>query len=280
MAGLLPNNAALNGATIARSQLLLPYPQYTSISLSSLPIGQQWYHGWQSRILKRFSRGFTLQGTYVVSKAIEAVSLLNAQDFVLTDIHSTVLEHRLLQYDTPQKMTVLGTYEFPLGRGRRFGKTLHPFLNGFIGGWQANGNLTIQRGFISPFPNAAPVAARSAKLSGSQQTLYHWFDTSLWTDPSTGKVVPTLAPYTLQNFPTEFPDVRTQGLRNLDVSLFKDFPIHERAKLNFRAECYNITNTPWFTGIVTNVTSSTFGSLNLSSSNGSRRITMGLRLVW
>jgi hypothetical protein len=281
MAGLLPNNAALNGATIARQQLLLPYPQYTGINLTSIPIGKQWYHGWQSRVAKRFSSGFTLQGTYAISKAIEAVSLLNPQDFALTDINRSVLERRLLQYDTPQKLTLLGTYEFPLGRGRRFGTGMHPVLNAVTGGWQVNGNLTLQRGFIAPFPNAAPVTARSAELPTDQRSLYHWFDTSLWREPTTGQVVPTQAPFTLRTFPTEFPDVRTQGLRNVDISLFKNFQIYERVRLNFRAECYNISNTPWFTNLnTTSVTDPTFGSLALSSANGPRRITMGLRLLW
>ncbi|MCX6625638.1 MAG: hypothetical protein NTY38_32165, partial [Acidobacteria bacterium] len=255
MAGLLPNNAAKNGATITRGDLLLPYPQYTGVSLSSIPIGKQWYHGWQTRISRRFAQGYTLQGTYAFSKTLEAVSLLNDQDFNINAVSSAKLERRLLQYEAAQKVAILGTYELPIGRGRHFGKNVHPLLNAIAGGWQLNGNLTLQTGFPVAFPNAAAVAARSANLPSGQRTYEKWFDTSLWKDPATGKVVATQAPYTLRTFPTRFPDVRTQGLRNLDASLFKDFPIRERMKLNFRLEWYNISNTPWFTAVDTTVTS-------------------------
>jgi hypothetical protein len=95
-------------------------------------------------------------------------------------------------------------------------------LNALLGGWQLNGNLTLQSGFPVPFPNAAPVAARSAKVPGDQRTHERWYDTSLWRDPATGRTVPAQAPFTLRNFPTRFPDVRFASLRNLDLSRFKD----------------------------------------------------------
>ncbi|MFN0168929.1 MAG: carboxypeptidase regulatory-like domain-containing protein [Bryobacteraceae bacterium] len=274
MAGLLPLNAAKNGATITRQDLLTPYPQYAGVGLSSLPIGKQWYHSWQNRISKRFSRGYTLQATYVVSKTLEAVSLLNAQDFSLRDIGATGLERRLLQFDVPQKLTALGTYEIPVGRGKKLGTNMNGLWDALVGGWQLNGNLTLQSGFPAAFPNAAPLEARSAVLSGGQQSWTRWFDTSLFPRVSGP------APFTLQTFPTRSPDVRLHGLRNMDASLFKDFRIREGMKLNFRLEWYNITNTPWFPNVNTTVTSATFGYVTLSQSNTPKRANLGLRLVW
>jgi hypothetical protein len=275
MAGLLPNNAAKNGANITRQDLLLPYPQYTGVSLSSLPIGRQWYHSWQNRITKRFSKGYTLQATYAISKTLEAVSLLNAQSFSLSNVTGTALERRLLQYDVPQKLCVLGTYEIPVGRGKKIGTSMNSFLDAVVGGWQLNGNLTLESGFPAAFPNAAPLEARSANLAGSgQQTWTRWFDTSLFPK------VAGPAPYTLRTFPTMFPNVRLHALRNLDTSLFKDFRIREGMKLNFRLEWYNVTNTPWFPNVNSTVTSATFGYVTMSSSNTAKRANLGLRLSW
>jgi len=283
MAGLLPDNPAKNGRTIPRQDLLRPFPHFTGVGLSSLPIGGQDYHGWQNRISRRFSRGMTLQGAYTFSKTLEEVSFLNNEFFNLAAPLNSPLERRLMQFDVAHKVAVLATYEFPLGRGKPYGNSLHPVLNALVGGWQMNGDLTLQTGFPIQFPNAAPIAARTAVLPSDERTLLRWFDTSLWRDAATGRPVPAQAPFTLRDFPTRFPDVRFPGLKNLDLSLFKDFQIRERVKLNFRAECYNITNTPWFStldGNGANVTAATFGALSLSQNNAARRFTLGLRLIW
>jgi hypothetical protein len=280
MAGLVPNNSTKNGANIPRQELLLPYPHFAGIGLSSISIGQQSYHGWQNSLKKRFSQGYTLQAAYTVSKTIEAVSPLNAQDFNAGNPLASRLERRLLEWDAPEKLAVLATYELPVGRGKRWGKSMGALPNAIVGGWQLNGNWTRQSGFPAPFPNAAPNAARSAKLGPDARTRERWFDTSLWRD-SAGRPVPVQAPFTLRDFPTRFGDVRLPMLNNLDLSLFKDFAIGEKMRLNFRAEWYNITNTPWFPRLdTTSVTAGSFGSLNLSQTNTPKRAVLGLRLLW
>lgn len=126
-----------------------------------------------------------------------------------------------------------------------------------------------------------PVEARSAELSGNRRTRELWFDTSLWRDPATGRVVSAQAPFTLRSFPTRFPDVRFQALKNIDLTLFKDFRLTEALKLNVRAECYNATNTPWFPRLDTaSVTAANFGSLNLAQTNTVRRFILAVRLLW
>jgi hypothetical protein len=283
MAGLLPDNPAKNGATIPRQDLLLPFPQYTGLTLTSLPIGRQSYHSLQNTISRRFAHGMSFQAAYTIAKTLEAVSLLNPQDFNLANPLSTPLEQRLTQYDVPQKFAILSTYELPFGRGKRWGGSMHPILNGLAGGWQLNGNLTIQSGFPIDFPNAAPVAAGSAKLSKDKRNMNEWFDTSLWKDPATGRFVQAQAPFTLRNFPTRFPDVRFSDLKCLNMSVFKDFPIHERLRFNVRLEAYDVTNTPWFSTTSAanlNVTSPTFGQLSFSSNNASRSFALYGRLTW
>jgi hypothetical protein len=282
MANLLPDAPAKNAATIPRQDLLLPFPQYSGFTLTNISIGRQNYHSMQTTVSRRFSAGISFQAAYTISKSLEAVSFLNDQDFNLADPLSSKLEQRLVQYDVPQKLSVLATWELPFGRGKTYGKSMHPVLNGVVGGWQLNGNLTLQSGFPIDFPNAAPVAARSAKLAKDERNMFRWFDTSLWQD-STGKAIPAQQPFTLRNFPTRFPDVRFSDLKSLNFSAFKDFPIHERMRFNLRLESYNLTNTPWFsTNGASNlsVTSPTFGQLSLSSNAASRSFSLGGRLIW
>jgi hypothetical protein len=50
----------------------------------------------------------------------------------------------------------------------------------------------------------------------------------------------------LGNAPRHFSNLRSNGIRNLDLSLSKEISIREDMKLQIRAEMFNATNTPRF----------------------------------
>jgi Carboxypeptidase regulatory-like domain/TonB dependent receptor-like, beta-barrel len=278
LAGLLPNNAALNGATAQRSLLLTAFPQYSGVTVNNLPAGKNRYDAMQLSIRKRFSKGLSFQFNYMVSKNLEQLQALNPQDVRLDDLLHPGLEKRLSIFDVPQKLSILGTYELPVGRGRPLANHMHPVLNGFLGNWKAGWNLTYQRGFPIDFPNAAPLQARSAKLSPDERSLTRWFDTSLFPK------VAGPAPFTLRNFPTRFPDVRYMGVVNHDFSLLKDIRIvKERVKTQVRADFINSANHPYFTQLVgnpPNVTSANFGQIAPQQNNEPRTIYLEFRLTF
>ncbi len=278
MAGLLPNNAALNGATITRSSLLNAYPQYSSVSVANLPVGTNRYDAMQLSLKRRFSNGLSFQVNYMITKSLEELALLNSQDLNLSDLLHPALEKRLTIFDVPQKWSILGTYELPVGRGKSFLASAHPVVNGLLGNWSIGWNATMQSGFPLAFPNAAPLQARSAKLPASERTLERWFDTSLFP-----KVAGPPA-YTLRNFPTRFPDVRFMAFRNIDFSILKDIPIFkERIKTQVRADVTNAMNHPYFTALVAtppNVTAGTFGQLSPSQQNEQRIIYLEFKLTF
>lgn len=282
--GLIPDNAALNGSTIPRQQLLLPYPQYTGITLGSTPVGRQQYHGFQSKLTRRFSGGVSFLATYTFGKTLEQVNLLNAQDFVLSNIDATRLEKRSAdQIDLPQKFTVVYVWELPFGKGKPVGANWHKAAEFLAGGWQLNGNVTYQSGWAIPYPNAAQVAPGSAKLSGNEQTRERWFNTALWNNPATGRPVIPQEPFTLRTFPTLFGDVRVPGYQNWDISASKYFPIYEQVRAQFRFEMVNAFNKPWFTGLIgggNDVSNANFGRLNFVQGNLPRFIKLGLHLYW
>jgi hypothetical protein len=280
MAGLIPNNAALNGATITNSNFLVRYPQYSGLTVNNFPIGQQRYDSFQSKVTKRFAGGLTFLASYAISKTFEQVSLLNAQDLVLTDPGKTPLDKRLAdQIDLPQKFNITGVYELPFGKGKPFAANAGGIVNQFIGGWELNWNVTYMSGWAVNYPNANQVKPGSAKIDNP--TIGQWFNTSMWTDPATGRYVALPDPRTLRDFPTRFGDVRTPGYRNWDASVSKIFPIRERLRLQFRFEAVNALNRPWFSSLASvDVTNAQFGRLNPQQSNLPRFMKLGLVLQW
>jgi hypothetical protein len=284
LANLIPANAAKNGPTITRQELLLPYPHFAGISLGSVPIGRQNHHGFQSKVTKRFSHGLTFLASYAAIKTLEQVNMLNAQDFVLATPESTRLEKRSAQQiDLPQKFTIVGVWEVPVGRKKSFGANLPAALDLVVGGWQLNWDITYQSGWAVDYPNANQVRTGSAKLPSDRRSFSQWFDTSLWNDPNTGRRVPAQEPFTLRTFPTRFGDVRVPGYRNWDASVSKYFPLHEEIKLQFRFEMINAFNHPWFSNMASgalNVTNAAFGQLDPVQRNLPRFIKLALNLSW
>lgn len=280
MAGLIPNNASLNGATIQRQSLLSAFPQYSQVTLNNLPIGKIRYDAFVAKLTKRFSGGLTFIASYTLSKALEQVNLLNVQDLNLSNIEATKLEKRPgNQIDIPQKFNFGGVYELPVGRGRHFGGDMPRVLNQIIGGWEVNWNYSRYRGWALQYPNAAQVVPGSARLDNP--TVAKYFNTSLWIDPNTNKIVPAQPAFTLRNFPTLFSNVRLPGYNNLDASVSKFFPITERVRLQFRFEAVNAFNHPWYSNIQSvDVTNPGFGRLSPAQQNLPRFLKLGLNLQW
>ncbi len=281
MAGLIPNNAALNGATVQRQVLWRAYPHYAAVTLNNVPIGRNQYHGMAIKVTKRLSHGLSFLSSYNVGKNLQQTRALNSQDFVPARWKETPLVKESNQnIDAPQKWVIVGIYELPFGRGRPLGADVPGWLNQIIGGWQINYDVTYQSGWVSTYPNAPQVRPGSAKLEHPLRT--RWFDTSLWDDSATGRrvAVPNLT-YEFRTFPYLFSDVRRPGYQNWDASLSKNFPMTERVRLQFRFEMINMMNHPWFNDIASvDVTSPAFAQLSPRQANLPRFIKLVLHLHW
>lgn len=275
MRGLIPNNATLNGATIPRQRLLVPFPHFNNVNLRNVPIGSQNHHGMQLKLTKRFSQGVSFIANYGIGKTLEQVSFLSVQDFNLQSPENSLLENRsAANIDIPQRFVLTGVWEIPFGRGRAFGADVHRAVDFLIGGWSVNGNFTLSKGWAFDYPNANQGTPGSAAISNQLDTMMA-FDTSLWTTRQ------EIEPFTLRRFPTRFSDVRAPGYRNLDASLAKYFPITERVRAQFRFEMINATNTPWFSQVQSlDVQNANFGVLNPVQRNLPRFLKLGLVLNW
>ncbi len=110
-AGLVPNTS-LNNATVARSQLLLPFPEFTSFNELDRNDGQNWYNSLQVSVKKAFSNGLSFLANYTLSKTIQQISYMNPQD--------SHPGRSLALWDQPNRLAISPMYELPFGPGRHF----------------------------------------------------------------------------------------------------------------------------------------------------------------
>jgi len=271
--GLLPGTA-FNGATVVRSQLLRPFPQFTGITRAYETIGKSWYNALQVQVEKRVTHGLHFLVSYTLAKSIEAIGYLNAQHSDLAKVLTSV--------DAPNRLILSGSYDLP------FLQKATGFLQVF-GGWKMNWIVSLQSGLPVGTPSGAYSSGIDPRIPNDQRTRDHWFNTCTLSltgvrqncatanEPVAFVVQP---PFTLRTLSTRFPNVRTSRPPQVDFSLFKAFRLHENLNLQLRAEAFNLTNTPWFGAPNTTLGGSAFGVVSPSQANDPRNVQIALKLVF
>jgi hypothetical protein len=281
--GIIPASAGgtLSGPTVPYWRLLVPYPQYTGVNLDvSTPGAFSSYNALVARFTKRFSHGLNLIASYQWARAIDNSS--EAQSWEVNDpgprnIANWDLERSLSAHDIPQAVAVTMLYELPVGKGKAIGANMNRLADAVAGGWQVSGLMTYQSGIPIPmsasgngfgFAYNPPNITNGSAVSISNPTVGEWFNVNAFSQP---------APYTIGTAPRRITQLRQDGTHNTDISLMKNFKIRELVNVQFRADFFNLTNTPQFSAPNTNVSSNTFG-LVTSQANSARQIQFGLKL--
>lgn len=230
------------------------------------------YNALQAKLNKRYSNGFLLTTSYTYGKSIDYCS-----DRVCTPFNqwNFRLNRAASDFNHTQVFVQSFLYELPFGKGKT--RLTHGPGSWALGGWQVNGIFTVQTGspldiqysaasLNTPFINNRPNVNGPVKILGNVKAGSTWFDTSAFSAPAAG---------TFGNVGRNIlvgPD-----LVNLDFSLFRKFPIREKATLEFRAESINLTNTPHFNNPGGTFGSSNFGRIT-SAQNDSRVVQLGAKL--
>jgi hypothetical protein len=136
-----------------------------------------------------------------------------------------------------------GVYELPFGRGRS--RQLSGWADWVAGGWQLAGLIRMQSGSpivitqatnlnaFAGFGIQRPNRAADPTLPSDQRTTGRWFNTAAFL----------LAPqFTIGNSSRN--PVSGPGYRVADVMIGKTFIMSDRLRTEFRAEAFNVTNTP------------------------------------
>ena len=281
--GIIPASAGatLAGPTVPLWRLLVPYPQYTGVTLDiSTPGGFSSYNALVARFTKRFSNGLNVIASYQYSRAIDNTS--EAQSWEVNDpgprnIANWDLERSLSAHDIPQALAVTMLYDLPVGRGKKIGNGMNRLADAVVGGWQFSGLMTYQSGIpinmSAPgngfgFAYNPPNITNGPAVSISNPTVGEWFNVNAFSEP---------LPFTIGSAPRRITQLRQDGTHNTDISLMKNFIVWEPVKLQFRADFFNLTNTPQFSAPNTSVGSSTFGQVT-SQANSPRAIQFGVKL--
>ncbi|HLJ89379.1 MAG TPA: carboxypeptidase regulatory-like domain-containing protein [Candidatus Angelobacter sp.] len=187
-------------------------------------------------------------------------------------------------------------YDLPFGKGRQFGGSSNPVVNGFIGGWSIGSDFTLHTGFaINP---SGPDNSGTGIIGASRPDCVSGVAQQGTGDISNigGQIgIQFLNPFavaapkqgTFGNCPAG--GFRGPGLKNADLNLSKQFSITEKTNLTLRAEFLNLTNTPIFgapnancgpvcNGQITDGQAGAGSFGRVTSSNPGRQVQIALRL--
>jgi hypothetical protein len=279
---------------------LVPFPQFGFGSSYAATAGMSAYHSLQTKAEKRFANGLNFLFTYTWSKTMsDAGDLLNGGSvagFRAPQVPGLgmAFDYGLADFDIRNVFHFSGGYELPFGKGKRFMTGASGAMDKVVGGWSINWSSTFQGG--QPISIGCPSGTASNLGCGALYTgqpldlglhndsngLLSWYgNPKAFTQPcvlGTGGVpepgtpagcLPLTGAAALGGV-TQVPG---PGFHRLDFSIFKDIPLSERFRLQFRAEIFNIFNHPNFNapnfggnGVVAisnsgNFNSSTFGEI-------------------
>ena len=240
------NAGQVPGAGLAGENLYALYGR-TATTPEYAPIGTVNYNALQVRFNRAYAKGYSYGVGYSWSKAIGNSSDVESSPLVNANAYFGK-NHGVLSYDRTHIIHVTGTWELPFGAGKEMVNT--GFGAMILGGWKLNGIFTGMSGL--PFtvtasgtslnlPGSTQFADQVApvKILGGHRAGHPYFSTS------------SFAPVTQVRFGTANPfSVRGPRLMNMDASIFRDIPIFEAVHFQFRAEVFNLTNTPhwWLPG--------------------------------
>ena len=258
---LVPDSATWNAATIQRRRLLTPFPQFGNVSVTEHD-GSSDFHSVQFQVIKRFTKGLSMNGSYTWSREHLKNQYLNPQDTELMDYISP--------FERPHRFTFSGIYELPLGKGRTWGNDWQPVADAILGGWQIQGLYEWQSGEPLLLPNAyysgdiTQLESFYGKKNEAGQRYgvdVAGFDTSGFringVVPGVANNFTSSSAVTLRNIPFTTDGLRNQRFLKFDVGMSKNFRIREGMKLQIRVDAINLLNRPYFSS--PNVTPSAGG---------------------
>jgi hypothetical protein len=182
------------------------------------------------------------------------------------------MRYQLDSNNKTQEMNLHGIWDVPFGKGQRFGASVHGVAGKLASGWRVDYILSYISGFPVGLPNLINSCGRWE--NGDAQNQYHWFN----NDPSCYTQFPANAGGFSYLPPRFSGNVNNPAKPQLNLAIEKNTSLGEHYTLKFRAESFNLTNTPIRPGPSTTFPGTTFGVLPASQQNFPRLVQLALKL--
>ncbi len=269
-----PNEVQPGPGSQASRRLLRPLSNLSNM-LQCDPTNRSSYNSLQTKLLKRFSHGLQFLASYTFGKSLDYAgsaasgggAVGNAQSITLFD-----QSRGPSGYDVKHRFVLSYVWDLPFGEGRRWAQG--GLGTAVLGDWQFSGIVTLSTGrpftvFLSTGVNNGAPSWPNRIGDGrlDKPTPDQWFDVTAFAAPppntygTSGRGV-----------------LYAPGTRTFDVSLAKRIPIRN-FRLQFRADAFNLLNTPQFGFPNANIGSATAGRITTTVGDN-RQMQFALKLDW
>ncbi len=250
-----------------------------------VPVGKSNYNALQAKAERRYSNGWSVLAAYTYAHSLDN----GPAPF---DLKSTSApqspfdldrEYATSTADLKHNVILGDQIELPFGSGRRYLHSAGPLVNALVGGWHLNSiasfhtgtpvNIVSNSGY-SDYPGLRPnrVPGQSPTLPREKRNITEWFNTAAFTNVPGQTNSDPIAGNAGRNL------IRGPGYTNVDLSLMKNFSIVEKMNLQFRAESFNLLNTPHYGNPSGSRNSGSFGSI--ASAGGLRVMQFAVKLIY
>jgi hypothetical protein len=235
----------------------IPFPDFSRGSSYVSTTAQSNYNSLQVTYNHQFSGGLSMLANYTYSKCMTDLQanrdgIQNPRGAEWLPGFGIAGDNQLCPSDATDVVHISGLYQLPFGRGRMWMSNANEVARAVAGGWSVNFiyshqsgqpfNIPCTKSTTSDFGCNANVIP-GANIYGGQHSVEHWVNYAAFINPPVATQIGQTDYSPLGGSGTQ---ARGPGFNNADVSVFKDFSFTPRVYLQFRAEAFNVTNTPQF----------------------------------
>jgi len=222
----------------------VPFPNLPPNFYANANILGSNYNALQVQFRQRYAHGLTYLVSYTWSRSFDDMSGIgnvSGNNGFVQDPHHVAADYGPANFDQPNRLTVSGSWELPVGRGKRY--SFGPG-NWLLGNWKISGiySLTSGRTFsVYGYSGASPDEMGSGFTgryranqngdpnSGITRSPSLWFNTNVFSSPPPGTYGNSVKG-----------SLRGPYFEDLDLTFSKSVPIAERQSLQFRLDMFNV----------------------------------------